>query len=228
MQFETLETLLLILFFSFPGAIFVYSYSRSFNPTERTSYIQEQFPLETTILYLIASVFVHILLIILTLVILNIIAVKTNNPNLLQDITSTFGRNQFTEIRIINSLISSVVIYFVASILLSYFLGRLWARWNYLALPLWCQQIVKIQAAAYKNGEVPTVELMLRNGSKLMGKWHSVQLIDRKKVTFEISILQDKKNLVIWTQSSNILSMDLRAKYSNMTLYFGEAQDEEK
>jgi len=226
-QFETIETLVLLLLFSVPGAIFLYSYSRGFNPYERITFIQEQFPFELAVLYVITSAIIHSCLIVISLILVWVSSWIFNNSLILSDILVSLSDIKTANLSAITVSICTIISYFLLSILIAYWAGKLWAKHNFGRIPYWCKQIIEMRLSAIKRGEKPIVEITMLNGGKMTGAWYSFSLIDRKKTSFEVTIHQVEANQLIWISSSNIQEMSVKTTERNLRLFFGP-QDAQK
>jgi hypothetical protein len=220
-QFGTVETLVLLLIFSVPGAIFLYSYSREFNPYERVTFIQEQFPFEIIILYLITSAIIHSLLIVISLLIFLVSAWLYNNPNILADFFTPFSDVNSANLFSLTISICTIIAYFLSSLFIAYWTGKLWSKRDFGKIPYWCKQIIEMRYNSIRQGEIPIIELTLLNGRKIDGAWHSFSLIDRKQISFEVTIRQVETNQTIWTPSNNIQEMLIKTTQSTFRLLFG-------
>lgn len=207
MKFETLETLVLLLFFSVPGAIFLYAYSRAFDPTERANYIKQQFPFELAIFYLNASAAIHLLLLAIALIFLNFAAKRLHEPHLSTRIIKPLLDVTSADVRSLTLSISVVLVYFGVSLVTAYFTGRWWGNHYVPSVPLWCRELMELRAASLKEGGSVQLKLLLRDGIELEGEWEGLRLRGGRQDAFEITVRQPRRNLTIWIDSSNIAEM---------------------
>src|SRR3972149_411850 len=82
MKLESFETILVLLLFMAPGAVFLYAFSRRIEGSERARYIQEQFPFELSGFYVVASAAIHSVLLTGCLLILSLISAWANEPQI--------------------------------------------------------------------------------------------------------------------------------------------------
>lgn len=227
MKFETLETLVLLLFFSVPGAVFLYSYSRAFDPTERANYIEQQFPFELTILYLTASVAIHILLLVMALLLLNLVAWRLHDPHLLTRITKPLLDVISADVQSLTFSMSVALVYFGVSLVAAYFAGRWWGNRYVPSVPLWCRELVELRAASLKDEGNVQLKLLLRDGIELEGEWEGLRLQGGKQDAFEITLRQPKRNLTIWVDSSSISELTATWGQENRKFLFRQRGDKD-
>jgi GAF domain-containing protein len=100
--------------------------------------------------------------------------------------------------------------------------GRWWAQRDIPALPMWLRELVELRTDSSRTGAVPQVELLLRDGRRLAGKWESLNLLSGKQPLFEIAIRQVEKNLVIWVSADSVAEMDAVAAGRAVKLILGQ------
>lgn len=207
MKFETLETLVLLLLFGVPGAVFLYAYSRAFSPTERVNYIRQQFPFELTVFYLTASAAIHFLLLAISLFLLNLVARYFNDPHALTHIIDPLLNVTQADVRSLTLSASAVLVYFGVSLVVAHYAGKWWGNRYIPSVPLWCRELVELRAVSLKQGDSIQLKLLLRDGIELEGQWDGFRFLGGKQDAFEITLRQPKRNQVIWVDSSNIAEM---------------------
>lgn len=207
MKFETLETLVLLLLFSVPGAVFLYAYSRAFSPAERVNYIRQQFPFELTVFYLTASAIIHSLLLGASVFLLNLFAQYFHDPYMLSRIIKPLRNVTWADVQSLTLSASVVLLYFGASLVVAYFAGKWWRNQYIPSVPLWCRELVEFRAASMKRGDDILLKLLLCDGTELEGEWDGFRFLGGKQDTFEITFRQPKRKQIIWVDSSNIVEM---------------------
>ena len=225
MKFETLETLVLLLLFSVPGAVFLYAYSRAFSPAERVNYIRQQFPFELTVFYLTASAAIHFLLSAISLFLLNLAAWHFHDPHVLSCIIEPLLNVTSTDVQSLTLPASVVLVYFGASLVLAYLAGKWWGNRYIPSVPLWCKELVELRAASLRAGGNVQLKLLLRDGIEMEGEWDGFRFLGGKQGTFEITFRQPKKNQVIWVDSSNIVEMNVTCGQEKKKFLFRQQED---
>lgn len=226
MAFETLETLVLLLLFSVPGAVFLYAYSRAFSPAERVDYIRQQFPFELTVFYLTASAAIHFLLLAISLFLLNFVARHSVDPYVLSRITKPLLNVTSADVQSVTLSALVMLVYFGASLVMAYLAGKWWGNRYVPSVPLWCRELVELRAASLKTGEAIWLKLLLRDGIEMEGEWSGFRFIGGKQGTFEITFRQPKKNQIIWVGSSNIVEINATCGPEKKKVIFGLQNDQ--
>lgn len=219
MKLETFETLLLLLLFAVPGAVFLLAYSRAFTPSERAAYIQEQFPVELTILYLTASAVIHSILLIGLLVVLSLIGKWSNDPQIHLKVILPWANIASTSTDSLVLPVFLAIAYFFVSLVSAYFAGKWWAKRPIPAVPPWCKEILQLRTGE----QIPQLKLWLRNAQPpLEGEWGDFRLLSRKQMIFEVAIRRPRMKQVIWIPSSIIAEMDVRSTQSTVKIVLAQ------
>jgi len=222
MKLESFETILVLLLFMAPGAVFLYAFSRRIEGSERARYIQEQFPFELSGFYVVASAAIHSVLLTGCLLILSLISAWANEPQIHSKLFQPLSNIVSADTSALLLILLVVLAYFFTSLGLGYFAGIWWSKHYVPTIPKWCRQILQLQAIALTQQEIVQLELTLQNQQpSLEGEWYDFKLLSGKRMTFEVAIRQPKKNQVIWIPSSLIAKMDVRSTQGTIMLVLG-------
>jgi hypothetical protein len=98
--------------------------------------------------------------------------------------------------------------YFVGSLILAYLAGRVWASKHVPAVQLWVRELIDLRVKSQRAKEPVMLEMQLLDGTCLDGEWKVLRLLNRKDDTFEISLLQPRKNQTIVVSSACLTGID--------------------
>jgi hypothetical protein len=222
MKLDTVTTLLLLLLFAVPGIVFLYAYSRAFDPSERARYIQEQFPVELTLLYLTASAIVHTILLVLLLAVLNLIERRLQVSDVVSRLLHPLLNITTASLDSLTVSVLTMAAYFAASLVLAYLIGRWWRMRHRPRFPIWCNELVELRVISSESGSPVHLKLLLRDGRSLEGEWRSFGLLGKREGGFEIAFEQTQMKRLVWVSSANIAEMDAVARTKSVKFILAE------
>jgi hypothetical protein len=218
------EALVVVLLFFAPGALFLYKSARYYSPTMRGEYLRHQFPLELAVHYILASTFIHGILLFLLACVLFVVTEFSSNHNLVQNWYEVLTKFP----RISTSTIVAVMMvgwgYLGLSLLLAYLGAILFRRYLLLPEPLWCGELIRI----LELGDMNDVQLVKHSNDVVEGKLLGFRLINEQTRSYEllIRVLSDDhdKSTTVWLTSEVIRSMKLTNRLGTWQFIFAPEQ----
>ena len=233
MSFQNLQTLVLILLFLTPGALFIYVCALHYSPSMRTKYLRDQFPIELTIYYLIVSAVIHTILVLATLGIIAFIDSTHPQAYLSEYLMAIATHRVVPGPRDVSILAVAVIAYFLLSLVLAWVGGRWVGKHLLRPTPLWHDLIAEMHAQAKVEQKPCSIQLQLRGQRELKGDFVDIQCWAEGPDSFQLLISEDTEDSGddgrqskkrVWIDSREINEMALQVSVRRTTFIFSREE----